>query len=131
MSNTTSNQPAATTAPGGAWEEVKPPFNLENGALYAATIQLSGFEKIASTQTIANKIQSAGFSNVTCTSDKQRVEGTWNRPDQNGVPLPTQIRQVWRWRAAPAAASVAPAAAETAPAPDSDVTTTPDPESVP
>jgi len=87
-------QPAA-----GSWQLLVSPFNLENGARYAATILLTGLESLASTAQIAQKFVGAGFRDVTVQSDKKRVEGTWARPDAQGVVLPSQVRQVWKWSA--------------------------------
>lgn len=90
-------QPTVTAA--GSWQPLSPPFNLKNGTRYAATIVLSTVEKAFATQAlIANKFLSAGFRDVACAPDKRRVEGCWNKPDQENVTLPSQVREVFVWK---------------------------------
>lgn len=75
------------------------PFSLKNGTLYAAAIKLSSLEKaFASIDLITNKFTTAGFSGVTVTPDKTRVEGTWAQADADNVSLPSQVTQVWSWQ---------------------------------
>lgn len=114
MSNTTQT-PASQTpaAPAGAWEPMAAPFNLEKGVLYACSIGLSAFEKLATVQMISNKLSAAGFVEVSVTPDKKRAEGRWGQADVSGAPLPSQVKQVWRWRDA---ATATPPSIPSAPA---------------
>lgn len=85
-------------APAGQWSPMTAPFALTKGARYAAAIQLSGAEKaFATPNAVVSKFAAAGFSDVTCTRDKTRVEGTWGLDDAPDVRLPSQVKQVWRW----------------------------------
>jgi len=85
----------------GEWEEMKAPFALEQGQLYSASIVLNFVEKAMATQAlILNKFAVAGFVETTCTADRTRVYGRWGKADAVGVTMPSQVRQVWRWREA-------------------------------
>jgi hypothetical protein len=80
----------------GQWQLLTTPFSLKQGALYAATLQLSFIERMAAKpQDVIDKFTQAGFSNVNVTDSLDRAEGTWDQPAADDVTLPSEVVRVW------------------------------------
>jgi hypothetical protein len=70
-------------------------FTVRQGRRYRATISLGMLERLASNDTIAEKLRTAGFSDVTVTgSGPVRIaEALWSKPDAT-ADMPQQIAAV-------------------------------------
>lgn len=68
---------------------------LQHGARYRATLSLSFFQRMASNDTIAQKLRDVGFTSVGVSgSGRSRTAvGTWGGPDRE-VDLPSAIDRV-------------------------------------
>jgi hypothetical protein len=70
-------------------------FTVRQGKRYRATIALGMLERLASNQTIAEKLRAAGFSDVTVTGSGaiRMAEALWPNPDATAE-MPNQIAEV-------------------------------------
>ena len=70
-------------------------FTVRQGRRYRATISLGMLERLASNDTIAERLRAAGFSDVTVTgSGAVRIaEALWSNPDAT-ADMPKQIATV-------------------------------------
>jgi hypothetical protein len=70
-------------------------FTVRQGRRYRATISLGMLERLASNDTIAEKLRAAGFSDVTVTGSGpvRTAEALWPKPDTT-ADMPQQIATV-------------------------------------
>jgi hypothetical protein len=70
-------------------------FTVRQGKRYRATISLGWLERWASNETIAEKLRTAGFSevNVTGSGGTRLAEAIWPGADSTGD-MPSQITEV-------------------------------------
>jgi len=70
-------------------------FTVRQGKRYRATIVLKGIERWASNETIAERLRTAGFADVTVSGigDKRAAEAAWPGPDNTGE-MPAQVTEV-------------------------------------
>jgi hypothetical protein len=70
-------------------------FTVRQGRRYRATISLGMLERLASNDTIAEKLRAAGFSDVTVTGSGplRTAEALWSKPDAT-ADMPQQIAAV-------------------------------------
>ena len=70
-------------------------FTVQQGKRYRATISLGMIERLATNEMIADKMRSAGFSEVSVSgSGALRVaEAVWSRADTTGD-MPSQVTEV-------------------------------------
>jgi len=69
---------------------------LERGTKYQADLSLGFFERLASNDTIVEKLEEAGFTEVHVwgSNSIRHAQGTWGGPTQE-VELPSQIANAW------------------------------------
>jgi hypothetical protein len=80
------------------WKSITPPFQLVNGAHYAASLQLTWLERAAATTALVrSKFEEAGFTEVTVDLINMQVEGVWNGQTET-VELPSEVSAVWMWQ---------------------------------
>lgn len=70
-------------------------FTVRQGKRYRATISLGWIERWAGSDTIADKLRAAGFSevNISGSGGTRIAEALWAGPDATGD-MPTQITEV-------------------------------------
>lgn len=70
-------------------------FTLQKGKRYRSVITLGFVERIASNEMIANKFQTAGFTDVKVTGEggTRYAEGVWNQ-DNTRPTYPAQISDI-------------------------------------
>jgi len=106
-------------------------LQLVKGTRYAGTLNLSWSESALATDAlIAEKLTSAGFTNVTVDLPNKHVEGTWVRDNQT-VTLPDQITAVQQISAPTGQLQQAAAATDVTLPPPSSVNQPPPPETPP
>ena len=68
---------------------------LEQNTTYKAQIVLSGLNKMATNNMVADKLKGVGFTFVTVsgTGDKREAKGKWAKPSQE-VEVPEQVKQI-------------------------------------
>ena len=72
-----------------------PTFTVRQGKRYRATIALGMLERFASNDTIASRLQAAGFTDVSVSGNgaTRQAEARWPKPDASAE-MPTQITAV-------------------------------------
>lgn len=70
-------------------------FTVQQGRRYRATISLGVLERIASNETIADRLRQAGFAEVRVSGSggMRHAEGVWPRADATAE-MPPQIAEV-------------------------------------
>ncbi|MEJ0091891.1 MAG: hypothetical protein WDN46_00125 [Methylocella sp.] len=95
-----------------------PSFTVQHGHRYAATIVLSGLERFASNDQVADRFKQVGFVDVVITGSgsPRHAEGTWDGVDRTAS-IDSHIRDVVELATAPAVVPQSVAGPQTAPQP--------------
>jgi hypothetical protein len=72
-----------------------PTFTVRQGKRYRATISLGMIERLATNEMIADRMRSAGFSEVSVSGSGalRVVEAVWSQPDATSE-MPSQVTEV-------------------------------------